>query len=140
MTAFECTRQAGGNNGCGMSAATVAMCHREVSELQPELLCSGETDVDTVQVGGKTLTEGMQETWAASPCPRMSPARLRETTTRRRSRLWEVWKCVEQITNDSNLTSVFSHHVSFIQTSCVDGQCITQKYKGKNTGFTLYIF
>lgn len=53
------------------------------------------------------------------------------TTTRHRSRLWEVLKCVEQITNDSNLVSVSSHHVSFIQTSRVDEQCITQKYKGK---------
>lgn len=38
---------------------------------------------------------------------------------------------VEQIINDSNLTSVFSHHGSFIQTSCMDEQCIAQEYKGK---------
>lgn len=51
-------------------------------------------------------------------------------------KFWNVigWT-VEQIINDSNLVSVFTHHVSFIQTSCVDEQCITQKYKGKKYWF-----
>lgn len=37
----------------------------------------------------------------------------------------------ERIINDSNLVLAFSHHISFIQTSYSDEQCITQKYKGK---------
>ena len=56
-------------------------------------------------------------------------------------KFWNVndWT-VKQIINDSNLVSDFSHHVSFIQTSCMDEQCITQKYKGKKILVLHYTF